>query len=69
MKEFSVVANIGTQVAYKETVKRPLKQSKVHPTGGHGQYNSCLAEPNVSKGFEFVNDIREGRIPREFFIN
>jgi len=72
-REFSVAANIGApQVAYKETVKRTAEATGkfIRQTGGHGQYGHVVltVEPNVKgKGFEFINDIREGRIPREFF--
>ena len=72
-REFSVAANIGApQVAYKETVKRTAEAvgKFIRQTGGHGQYGhvELLVEPNQKgKGFEFINDIREGRIPREFF--
>ncbi len=72
-REFSVVANIGApQVAYKETVKRSAEAvgKFIRQTGGHGQYGHVVltVEPNIKgKGFEFINDIREGRIPREFF--
>jgi len=72
-REFGVEANTGQpQVAYKETI---LKTSKaegkfIRQTGGRGQYGHVIlsVEPNEKgKGFEFVNDIREGRIPREYF--
>ncbi|MBI5574194.1 MAG: elongation factor G [Elusimicrobia bacterium] len=72
-REFSVAANIGApQVAYKETVKRISEATGkfIRQTGGHGQYGhvELMVEPNLKgKGFEFINDIREGRIPREFF--
>lgn len=72
-REFSVEANIGApQVAYKETVKRTAEATGkfIRQTGGHGQYGhvELTVGPNQKgKGFEFINDIREGRIPREFF--
>ncbi|MFH1541329.1 MAG: elongation factor G [Elusimicrobiota bacterium] len=72
-REFSVVANIGApQVAYKETIKKSAEATGkfIRQTGGHGQYGhvELLVEPNSKgSGFEFINDIREGRIPREFF--
>ena len=72
-REFSVVANIGApQVAYKETVKGTAEATGkfIRQTGGHGQYGHVVLsiEPNEKgKGFEFINEIREGRIPREYF--
>ena len=71
-REFKVEANIGRpQVAYRESItKEAQAQGKhVRQTGGHGQYGDVWlrVEPNESgKGFEFVNAIVGGVIPREY---
>lgn len=72
-REFNVVANVGKpQVAYRETVKGICEQSEgryIKQSGGKGQYGHCWLkiEPNeTGKGFEFVNAIKGGAIPREF---
>jgi elongation factor G len=72
LREFSVDANVGRpQVAYRETIKRPV--DKVHgrfvrQTGGRGQYGHVVinAEPAPGEGFDFVNKIKGGTIPSEF---
>jgi len=72
-REFGVVANVGKpQVAYKETIRKNIESigKFIRQTGGHGQYGHVvlMVEPNKKGiGFEFINDIREGRIPREYF--
>ncbi len=71
-REFKVEANIGRpQVAYRESItKEAQAQGKhVRQTGGHGQYGDVWlrVEPNESgKGFEFVNAIVGGVIPKEY---
>jgi len=72
-REFNVIANVGKpQVAYRETVKSICEQSEgryIKQSGGKGQYGHCWLkiEPNESgKGFEFINAIKGGAIPREF---
>jgi elongation factor G len=71
-REFNVDANVGTpQVAYKETVRaKVVEEGKfIRQSGGRGQYGHCVLqiEPQpATKGFEFVNDVKQGRIPREF---
>jgi elongation factor G len=71
-REFKVDANVGDpQVAYKETIKVPAEgEGKyIRQTGGHGQYGHCLIriEPKGrGEGFEFVDAIKGGAIPREF---
>ncbi len=71
-REFSVDAIKGTpQVAYKETITRPIKQEGkyIKQTGGRGQYGHVWLEIiplERSSGFEFVNKISGGTIPREF---
>jgi len=72
-REFNVLANVGKpQVAYRETVKGVCEQAEgryVKQSGGKGQYGHCWLkiEPNEKgKGFEFVDAIKGGSIPREF---
>ena len=70
-REFNVECNVGRpQVAYRETIKTPAKvQGKfVRQSGGHGQYGDAVVifEPNPGKGYEFVDEIVGGVIPREF---
>ncbi|MDI6802292.1 MAG: elongation factor G [Bacteroidota bacterium] len=71
-REFKVDANIGKpQVAYKETIKGKVSQVYKHvkQSGGRGQFAhvEIEIEPNEKgKGFEFVDDIRGGVIPKEF---
>lgn len=71
-REFKVEANVGRpQVAYRETITRPAQAQGKHvrQTGGHGQYGDVWlkVEPNErGKGFEFVNGIVGGVIPREY---
>jgi elongation factor G len=72
LREFSVDANVGRpQVAYRETVKRPVEKIEgrfVRQTGGRGQYGHVVinAEPAPGEGFDFVNRIKGGVIPSEF---
>ena len=72
-REFRVGANIGKpQVAYRETLRRPVQKVEyIHKkqTGGSGQYGKVLinVEPQpTGSGYEFVNQITGGRIPREY---
>ncbi|MBB5870535.1 elongation factor G [Allocatelliglobosispora scoriae] len=74
-REFFVEANVGKpQVAYRETIRRAVdKVEYTHKkqTGGSGQYASVLIglEPlplNAEATYEFVNDVKGGRIPKEF---
>jgi elongation factor G len=71
-REFKVEANVGRpQVAYRETITHEVKAEGKHvrQTGGHGQYGHVWirAEPNErSKGFEFVNAIVGGTVPKEY---
>ncbi len=71
-REFRVDANVGRpQVAYKETIRRKVEQVYKHvkQTGGRGQYAhvEIEIEPNErGKGFEFVDDIKGGVIPKEY---
>ncbi len=71
-REFSVEANIGApQVAYRETIKGSIEQEGkfVRQSGGRGQYGHVVVqiEPNgEGKGYEFVNEIVGGVVPREY---
>ncbi len=73
-REFNVEANVGQpQVAYRETIKgRAEGEGKyIKQSGGRGQYGHCWlrVEPNEQgKGFEFINDIKGGVIPREYVL-
>ena len=72
VREFSVQANIGKpQVAYKETVSRRVEQRTrfAKQTGGRGQFAdlSLILEPVLpGGGFQFVNEIKGGAIPKEY---
>lgn len=72
LREFKVEANVGRpQVAYRETITKPVKSEGrfVRQSGGRGQYGHVwlTLEPQPpGKGFEFVNKIVGGVIPREF---
>ena len=72
LREFSVDANVGKpQVAYKETIKQSAKAEGkyVRQTGGRGQYGHVLLEIEPLEpggGFEFVNSIVGGKVPREY---
>jgi len=71
LREFKVEANVGRpQVAYRETItKEAISDTKyARQTGGHGQYGhvKIKIEPNPGKGFEFVNAIVGGVIPKEY---
>lgn len=71
-REFGVEAKIGQpRVAYRETIRREAEgEGKyIRQTGGRGQYGHCLLRivpQETGEGFEFVNEIRGGAIPREF---
>ena len=72
LREFKVEANVGApQVAYKETIKKAVDQETKYArqSGGKGQYGHVKihVEPNESgKGYEFVNAIVGGAIPKEY---
>jgi elongation factor G len=71
-REYGVEANVGKpQVAYRETIRKPAKGEEryVRQTGGRGQYGHAVLEiePNApGAGFEFINEIVGGAIPREY---
>ena len=72
LREFKVEANVGSpQVAYKETIRRSadVDQKYARQSGGKGQYGhvKIIVEPNESgKGYEFINKIVGGAIPKEY---
>lgn len=72
-REFGVEANVGKpQVAYRETIRKTVEDSEgkfVRQSGGKGQYGHVVfkIEPNEpGKGFEFVDAIKGGVVPREY---
>ena len=71
-REFSVEANIGSpQVAYREAIKKQVTSEGkfVKQSGGKGQYGHVWLriEPNEQgKGYEFIDEIKGGTVPREF---
>jgi elongation factor G len=71
-REFKVEANIGKpQVAYRETIQIQVEEEEkyVKQTGGRGQYGHVLLRlsPNeAGKGYEFIDSVVGGRIPKEF---
>jgi elongation factor G len=72
VREFKVAANVGKpQVSYRETIRREAQGNGrfVRQTGGKGQYGHAVikAEPNEKgAGYEFINKIVGGTIPREY---
>ncbi|MCI6249221.1 elongation factor G [bacterium] len=71
LREFKVEANVGApQVAYRETIRKDANQETKYArqSGGKGQYGhvKIKIEPNPGKGYEFVNGIVGGAIPKEF---
>ena len=72
LREYKVEANVGApQVAYKETIKNTVEQDTKYArqSGGKGQYGHVriTVEPNESgKGYEFLNEITGGVIPKEY---
>ena len=72
LREFKVEANVGApQVAYKETITKKVDQETKYKrqSGGSGQYGhvKLIVEPNESgKGYEFVNAVVGGAIPKEY---
>jgi elongation factor G len=71
-REFGVEATVGKpQVAYRETVRNKVEDVEgkfVKQSGGRGQYGHAVIalEPDPGKGYEFVDQIKGGVIPREF---
>lgn len=72
MREFKVEANVGNpQVAYKETIRKPVRQENkyVRQSGGKGQYGHVIIEMEPKEpgtGYEFVNKVVGGAIPKEY---
>ncbi|HEY3401567.1 MAG TPA: elongation factor G [Geothrix sp.] len=72
MREFKVEANVGKpMVAYRETIRKRVESEGkfVRQSGGRGQYGHVrmYVEPNeAGKGYEFINDIKGGVIPKEY---
>jgi len=73
LREFNVKTNVGNpQVAYRETIKATCERAEgkyIHQSGGRGQYGHVVIkfEPNSpGKGFEFIDKIVGGKIPREY---
>ena len=72
LREYKVEANVGApQVAYKETIKKSVEQDTKYArqSGGKGQYGhvKIRLEPNESgKGYEFINSIVGGAVPKEY---
>ena len=71
LREFKVEANIGKpQVAYKETIRKnaDVDQKYARQSGGKGQYGhvKIRVSPNPEKGYEFINSVVGGAIPKEY---
>ena len=72
LREFKVEANVGApQVAYKETIRKAVEQDTKYArqSGGKGQYGhvKIRVEPNeAGKGYEFINAVVGGSIPKEY---
>ena len=72
LREFSVEANVGKpQVAYRETIRERVEKvvdKHVRQTGGSGQYAHVVIniEPAPGEGFDFINQIKGGKIPTEY---
>ena len=72
LREFKVEANVGApQVSYKETIRKTVKAEGkfVRQSGGRGQYGHCVLEiepQEPGKGYEFVNKIVGGAVPKEY---
>jgi len=71
-REFKVEANVGQpQVAYRETIKKQAEAEGkyIRQSGGRGQYGHCwlkIGPQEEGKGFEFIDEVKGGAIPREY---
>jgi elongation factor G len=71
-REFGVEASVGKpQVAYRETIRKTVDSVEgkfIKQSGGRGQYGHVVlkVEPNPGKGFEFIDQIKGGAVPREY---
>ena len=70
-REFKVDVNVGKpQVSYRETftIENSGEGKYIKQSGGHGQYGHCIVKfsPNKDKGYEFIDKIVGGKIPKEF---
>ena len=72
LREFSVEANVGKpQVAYRETIRKSVEQEGkfVRQSGGRGQYGHVwlrIEPQEAGSGFEFVNEVVGGAVPKEY---
>ncbi|MFA6729823.1 MAG: elongation factor G, partial [Eubacteriales bacterium] len=72
LREFKIEANVGSpQVSYKETIREKARAEGrfIRQSGGRGQYGHVIIsiEPNEKgKGFEFIDNVRDGDIPNEY---
>jgi len=72
MREFKAQANVGRpQVSYRETIRKAVKNVQgryIRQTGGRGQFGHVIidVEPNPAKGYEFVDAVVGGKVPREY---
>ncbi|MFH1366900.1 MAG: elongation factor G [Patescibacteria group bacterium] len=73
-REFKVEANVGQpQVAYKETITQTAEAEGkyIKQSGGRGQYGHCflrVEKQKGNKGFEFVDEVKGGTIPKEYIL-
>ena len=71
LREFKVEANVGKpQVSYRETITATAEENckYARQSGGKGQYGHVIIkiEPNPGKGYEFVNEVTGGDVPKEY---